>query len=70
MPRKALSVREAIFAPSEILPIRECIGRTASSVTASCPPAIPIAVPGEVIDEKTVEIFRYYGTEKCSVTKE
>ena len=69
IPKRACSVREAILSPSEVLPIEECIGKTVASVTAACPPAIPIAVSGEIIDEETITRFCYYGTEKCSVIK-
>ena len=69
IPKRACSVREAILSPSEVLPIEECIGKTVASVTAACPPAIPIAVSGEIIDEETINRFCYYGTEKCSVIK-
>lgn len=70
IPQKVCSVREAILSPSEILPVKECIGKTVSSVTAACPPAIPIAVSGEIIDSETIYRFAYYGNKFCSVIKE
>jgi arginine/lysine/ornithine decarboxylase len=69
IPKKAISIRDAVLSVSELLPVRECIGRIAATVTASCPPAIPIAVSGEIIDEKTVKAFEYYGIYECSVIK-
>ena len=68
-PKRAISIREAVMSDSEILTLNECVGRVASTVTLACPPAIPIAVPGEVIDEKTILAFEYYGIRKCSVVK-
>ena len=69
IPKKAISVRDAIMSDSESLPIKECIGKIASAVTLGCPPAIPIIVPGEVIDESTVSVFEYYGIKSCSIIK-
>ena len=37
--------------------------------TISCPPAIPIAVPGEVITKELVHTFRYYGITQQDVVK-
>lgn len=70
IPKRACSVRKAILSPSEILPLEECTGKTVSSVTAACPPAIPIAVSGEIIDSETISRFKYYKNEFCSVIKE
>jgi len=69
IPKKALSIREAVMSDAEILPASECCGRVASSVTLGCPPAIPIAVPGEVIDKETLRCFEYYKINKCTVVK-
>jgi arginine/lysine/ornithine decarboxylase len=64
------SVREAMLAPSEWVPVEQCLGRVVSSPTLSCPPAVPIAVPGERINEQTVKCMQYYGMGKCCVVKE
>ena len=54
---------------SETLPVSECHGRTLSSVTVGCPPAVPIVVSGEQINQAAIECFEYYGIEYCSVVK-
>jgi arginine/lysine/ornithine decarboxylase len=64
---KVMSVREAMFSRSEILPIEQCEGRILSAATVGCPPAVPIVICGEVIDQHAIECFRYYGIEKCCV---
>lgn len=69
MPKRALSVREAIFALSEKLEIGECCGKILSSASINCPPAIPIAVCGEIIDETAIRCFEYYGITDCRVVK-
>ena len=69
-PRRALSVRQALFSPAEVLPVEDCIGRVAAAATVGCPPAVPIVVSGEVINEGAVACFQYYGIETCMVVKE
>ena len=69
-PERVLSVREALLSPSEVLPVGECVGRIAAAATVGCPPAVPIVVSGERIDESAAACFAYYGIETCSVVKE
>ena len=67
---QALSVREAIFSPHEILPVSDCIGRVCGQPTVSCPPAIPIAVSGEIITEDVIPVFLACGVTELSVVKQ
>ena len=68
-PGRAMAIREALLSPSEVLPVEECVGRVAAAATVGCPPAVPIVVSGEIIDEGAVECFRYYGIETCAVVR-
>lgn len=70
LPKKALSVRDAILSPSESIPVENSLGRIISNETVACPPAVPVIVSGEVIDENTIKLFDYYGVKTCSVIKE
>ena len=65
-PEQALSIREAIFAPSETIDTDKSAGRICAAPVVSCPPAVPIAVSGEIIDEKAVAVLKHYGIEKIS----
>ena len=65
-----MSIRKAMFSPAEVLPAEDCIGRVAAAATVGCPPAVPIVVSGEVIDEGAAACFAYYGIETCTVLKE
>ncbi len=67
---KAMSVREAALANSEILPVTECEGRILSAITVGCPPAVPIIVCGERITKAVLDCFSYYDITKCSVVIE
>ncbi|MBQ9930760.1 MAG: aminotransferase class I/II-fold pyridoxal phosphate-dependent enzyme [Firmicutes bacterium] len=69
-PQRVLSVREALFSPSEVIPVSESLGRTLAAATVGCPPAVPIVVCGEKIKEEDIKAFLYYGIETCSVVKE
>lgn len=64
-----LSIREAVFAEQEFVQAEASLGRICGMPTVGCPPAIPIAVAGEVIKESAVRLFAYYGIEKVSVVK-
>ena len=68
-PLRAMSPREAFFAPCERVPVERSVGRVFASTSVSCPPAVPIAVCGEVIDEAAVKLLGYYGYKKVKVTK-
>ncbi len=61
LPEKAMSIRQAAFAPCEEIPVEEAEGRVCASVKVPCPPAVPIAASGEVIDRACIETFKRYG---------
>lgn len=69
LPEKSVSIRDAVFSESETVPASECNGRILACATVSCPPAVPIVVSGEIIDENAIECFRYYNVKECSVIK-
>lgn len=66
----AMSVREATLAPCETVAASACVGRVLAAPSMSCPPAVPIAVCGERMDETTAACFAYYGIDTCTVVIE
>ena len=68
-PRAAISPRCAILSPAEELPTDKCEGRILAALTVGCPPAVPIAVSGEIIDREAIAAFEYYGINRLSVVK-
>lgn len=66
-PQAALSPREAILAPQETIPLTQALGRISASPVVSCPPAVPITVSGEVLDEAAIALYRYYGYREVDV---
>ena len=70
LPKAVLTPRQALFSPREALPLSRCADRVMAGLTASCPPAVPIVMCGEVIDEPAIERLAYYGVKSCLVVKE
>lgn len=67
--QKVLSIRDAALSLCEVLPVEQCEGRILAGSCVGCPPAVPILVCGERIDQHAIDCFRYYGINRCSVVK-
>lgn len=70
IPERKMTIRDAIFSASEIIPVDMSLGRVISAVSVSCPPAVPIAMCGEVIDINVLKCFKYYEIDTVSVVIE
>ncbi len=68
--KQMMSIREAMFSIPETITLAEAENRICRVPTVSCPPAIPIAVPGEVITKELISTFQYYGITQLDVVKE
>ncbi len=66
----ALRISYALLWPSETVAVEDSVGRILASPSVSCPPAVPIIMCGERIDEAAVSAFRYYGVKKVRVVIE
>ena len=66
---RVLSIRQALFAPHQVIPASEALGRICGAPTVACPPAIPIAVSGERIGPEALTLFRHYGVETVDVLR-
>lgn len=67
--KRVLSIREAVFSPSEEISVEKAKGRVLSQLILSCPPAIPIAISGEKLNENSIELLKYYRISKIKVVK-
>ena len=67
---KAMSVREAIFSPRKKVSVEDACGKVCGCPAVSCPPAIPIVISGERIDENAFALFRKYGISEIEVVDE
>lgn len=65
-----MSIREAMLSKREKVNIADALGRIVARADAFCPPAVPIAIPSEKINEATIECFKYYGINSLEVVKE
>ena len=68
-PTRVMSIREAVFAPSKVVPVSEAVGRVCAAPTVACPPAVPIAVSGEIITPELASLLRYYGIDTVRVVR-
>ncbi len=64
-----MPMREAALAPYETIPVEEAVGRICAAVHVPCPPAVPIAVSGELITPNCVNIFKRYSIFTVNVVK-
>ncbi len=69
-PCQIRSLRDGALGPCRMVPIQETLGKILGAVTVSCPPAVPILVCGERIDEAAIACFAYYGITECAVMEE
>ena len=67
--QRAMTVRQAVFAPSETVSVAEAVGRVCAAPTVSCPPAVPIVVSGEIVTPGAVAALDYYGIKTLRVCK-
>ena len=65
-----ISIREALFAPKEIVPVNNSLGRICGAFNLSCPPALLIAAPGERIKENHIAMMKKYNIENIDVIME
>ena len=65
--KRVISVREAVFSRHETVSVDDALGRVCASPTVACPPAIPIVISGELIDEAAALLFRLCGIDKIDV---
>lgn len=69
-PNTIMDMRSAALSSSEIIKIENAVGRICADVKVPCPPAIPIVISGELIDENAVETMKFYGIKEVAVVSE
>ena len=66
-PNKAISIREALLGSYTTISAADSVGRICADCAIACPPAVPIVVAGELINEEIAEIFSYYHIQQLRV---
>ena len=64
---RKMSIRQAMMLPRETVGVKDALGRICAAAGVGCPPAIPVAVPGEMIGDDALHLFEYYGIETIDV---
>ncbi len=67
--KRVLSLRKGVMADCETISTKEACGRICAAPVVSCPPAVPIAMSGEIINENAVKCMLAYGIDKIKVVK-
>ena len=67
--KQKITIRQAIFGKQEQISVEDSLGKICGIPTVACPPAIPIVIAGEEINEEAIQLFKYYGVETLMVVK-
>ena len=66
---KVMSLREAFLSPKESVPVEKAEGRIAAQVKITCPPGIPLVMPGERLHKEIIKILKNSGIFVMDVVK-
>lgn len=69
LPKKELTIREAIFKKNEEIDINSALGKVLASPCVSCPPAVGLINAGEVFDKDIIAACKYYKINTVRVVK-
>lgn len=67
IPERVMSVRDAVMSLSKTVQVHDSVGKAIANATVSCPPAVPVVVSGELIDENALSLFEYYNITECEI---
>lgn len=66
---KVMSLREAFLSPEESVLVEKAEGRIAAQVKITCPPGIPLVMPGERLHKEIIKILKNSGIFVIDVVK-
>lgn len=69
IPVRKMTVREAVLSLQRRVNVDDAEGRICGMSVVSCPPAIPIIISGELVDEDMVRVLKYNGVEEINVVE-
>jgi arginine/lysine/ornithine decarboxylase len=67
---KVLSPKKAYSLNKERVKVEDAKGKILADISYSCPPAVPIAIIGERVDENAIKALKYYKVKEIEVIKE
>ncbi len=65
----ALPMREARLSPCQLVSVEKAEGRICAEELCTCQPSVPIAAPGEILNENVIKICRRYSIFTINVVK-
>lgn len=66
---QVISIKNALLSQTETVAVENSLGKIFADISVNCPPAVPIIVCGERIDENTINCLKYYGQTSCKIIK-
>ena len=57
IPIRVTSMRDALFSPTETVPLADALDRVSAEILAPYPPGVPVVAPGEKITQKTLSFL-------------
>lgn len=69
LPEAVMPPHEAVFADSETVPLDSAVGKVAAQTVITCPPGVPVVVPGEKITPQAEIILKNSGNFVVKVVK-
>lgn len=66
---KAMPLREAFLSEKQTLPVEQTEGKIAAQVKITCPPGIPLIMPGEKLHKESIKILKKYGISVIDVVQ-
>ena len=58
---------EALYKPRKIVPIDKASGEVCAAFESTCPPGVPLVMPGELLDNSTVEALKLHGVKSVPI---
>lgn len=67
LPKSAMPPKKAVFGQSRLMPLEKAEGRICGEIRCSCPPCVPLIMPGEVYSREILEILKVYGVKEVRI---
>ncbi len=69
LPQKVKTLRNALMLPNKMVDLEQSKGKIAAQIVCPCPPGVPVVMPGEKIENLTIEALKNYGISELLVLK-
>ena len=66
-PKMEMPPWEALFKPRKTVSIENADGEVCAAFETTCPPGVPLVIPGEILDNSVIEALKLHGVKTVSV---